>query len=382
MAKATAEHTTIFTRSGLPSVSELPPAKITEHYLLDDLLRASVIPADDAALRALALDIVKHDTAGNHAPAGGDIDAARDLTARLHDTRAKTPGGLAYKLLELLDIERIEHGEAWHFSRYLLQSAAADAIEMERERGKQKADPVVLLWQRRAGLTAAYEALQGVVVAKGWDTVSKDNRAAIGAAEDLRSAVIDARCVLDREIIATTPTSREGYRIKLILAENGDQSLDDAQEMLTAIVRDFEPLLDGRMPGAAARSPDDRLLALCESWHGMKAQLDVAYSTVGDTTSTEIHDQLATLSDIITKQAPATVEGFAAQIAIVRQWHAEHESVFLTHEDSRWSDGEGLGFNSHQKLLVHRVLGHAARFAAPAAAPSIVPAVAHAIAAE
>jgi hypothetical protein len=75
-------------------------------------------------------------TAGNMVGGGGELDQAqRDAELKLHATAATTPGGVAFKLLEVLDVMRVNaEGELWTYERYMVQSAVENLIELERVR--------------------------------------------------------------------------------------------------------------------------------------------------------------------------------------------------------------------------------------------------------
>lgn len=106
----------------------------------------------------------------------------------------------------------------------------------------------------------------------------------------------------------------------------------------------------------------DPLAAMCAEWHRIHAELSASYNTAEIDTSCAIHDRLEALTDRITATIPAAVPGFAMQLAIVRQWHVEHNGLLPSHEDARFIEDD-VWFENREAAFVHRVLGHAGRFA-------------------
>jgi hypothetical protein len=121
----------------LPRLDERPRAKVTESYSLEEMMRLSIIPEEDAELRAAAARLLALGTIGANAVGGACTEAYRamgDAQMALHQTAATTPGGIAFQLLEVLDVMQNDAGEDWTHDRYMVQSAAEDLIEPERVR--------------------------------------------------------------------------------------------------------------------------------------------------------------------------------------------------------------------------------------------------------
>jgi hypothetical protein len=73
-------------------LDELPRAKVTEAYSLNQMTRLSIIPEDDAELRAAATRLFVLDTtAENMVGRGAELeDAQKDAQLKLHQTAATT----------------------------------------------------------------------------------------------------------------------------------------------------------------------------------------------------------------------------------------------------------------------------------------------------
>jgi hypothetical protein len=66
-------------------------------------------------------------------------DAYRQMLLDLSSTPARTPGGIAWKCLMVLNFFADE--EDWKWWRYLLKSAITDAIDLERARAAIELPP-------------------------------------------------------------------------------------------------------------------------------------------------------------------------------------------------------------------------------------------------
>ena len=86
--------------AALPALADLPLAKPDAPYSLDEVLRIAVIPIDDVQLRAVAIEQFVVGTAAMHSVGVDFGGREKELSDRLHQISAVTPGGIAYKLLE------------------------------------------------------------------------------------------------------------------------------------------------------------------------------------------------------------------------------------------------------------------------------------------
>lgn len=124
----------------LPTLEEVPVLPTGWIRDLDALVNLSMLPHDDGDLRALAVkEFMTSERDGNtvgRLPEGAD-EAYQKILWDLSHTPARTPGGLAWKLGEVLKCLTIEieaEGESWCWWHHLVQSAMIDALELERAR--------------------------------------------------------------------------------------------------------------------------------------------------------------------------------------------------------------------------------------------------------
>jgi hypothetical protein len=123
------------TLSTLPTLDEVPTAPVGYRRDDGDFLRLSLIPSDDTALRAATIKLfLAEEHYANTVPCESDVtwEDPRGLRQNLSETPARTPGGIAWKLAEVLTY--FEEDEKWEPWQYLLRSALVDAIELERAR--------------------------------------------------------------------------------------------------------------------------------------------------------------------------------------------------------------------------------------------------------
>src|SRR6266446_1819126 len=117
-------------RHPLPTFDEIPPASSSVGRDLDGFLRLQLLPSDDADLRAKATEWFIASERQDGTEGTLSHDEFQIVLKRLSDVPARTPGGLAWKLVTVLDYFADE--EKWDWWRLLLQSAVLDAIELER----------------------------------------------------------------------------------------------------------------------------------------------------------------------------------------------------------------------------------------------------------
>jgi hypothetical protein len=121
----------------IATFEEIPATPDGYMRALDDLLPLSLIPTDDAGLRSLVVkmfNLDERDCNGEVTPDGDKSfnDAYKQMLLDLSSTPARTPGGIAWKCLMVLNFFADE--EDWKWWRYLLKSAVTDAIDLERAR--------------------------------------------------------------------------------------------------------------------------------------------------------------------------------------------------------------------------------------------------------
>jgi hypothetical protein len=124
-------------RTPIPTLEEIPATPDDYSRDLEDFLPLSLIPADDASLRSLAIkmfNLSEDDCNGEttHKSDKGFHGAYKQMLLDLSSTPARTPGGIAWKCWTVLNFFANE--ENWEWRRYLLKSAVTDAIDLERAR--------------------------------------------------------------------------------------------------------------------------------------------------------------------------------------------------------------------------------------------------------
>lgn len=129
-------------------------------------------------------------------------------------------------------------------------------------------------------------------------------------------------------------------------------------DTLRSVIADLDHL-------AAVETASDSLIAMCAEWRRNHAELYAAYNMVGDTTSDGIFERVDSLADQITSTPPVTAAGFAAQIAVARQWHAASVGTLPTHPNAAGHFGDDkVVFEYRQQWWLHRAAGYAERFIA------------------
>jgi hypothetical protein len=126
--------------STLPTLDEVPP--VPNGTSRDDkgLVRLSIIPRYDTELRAMGVKLFVMSEHQSNTVGGTGKDGQKiyhDLLLDFSSCPARTPGGLAWKLVEVTDMiesEINEAGENWSWWKYLAKSAVSDALELERTR--------------------------------------------------------------------------------------------------------------------------------------------------------------------------------------------------------------------------------------------------------
>jgi hypothetical protein len=129
-------------RSTLPTLDEVPAVPIGYGRDDGDFVRLSLVPPDDTALRAATIKIfLAEEHCQNAVSSESDTtwEGVCSLRRGLSDVPARTPGGIAWKLAEVLTY--FEDQENWEPWRYLLKSAVVDAIELERARAVDVSSP-------------------------------------------------------------------------------------------------------------------------------------------------------------------------------------------------------------------------------------------------
>jgi hypothetical protein len=123
-------------RTPIPTLEEIPATPDGYMRALDDLLPLSLIPADDAKLRSLAIKMFNLEERDCNGVVTHESDKCDDpyqkMLLDLSSTPARTPGGIAWKCLMVLNFFADE--EDWKWWRYLLKSAITHAIDLERAR--------------------------------------------------------------------------------------------------------------------------------------------------------------------------------------------------------------------------------------------------------
>jgi hypothetical protein len=125
----------------LPTLAELPFHGDETYHDHETLARLALIPVDDVALRAAAIeefDVSCQAMAANGGSREFDrlLAKSRDLSQRLPNIRAATPGGIAWKLLDAIASMREEEGgDDWYGWKFMITSACEDAMNLERQRG-------------------------------------------------------------------------------------------------------------------------------------------------------------------------------------------------------------------------------------------------------
>jgi hypothetical protein len=117
----------------IPTLEEIPATPDGYSRALEDLLPLALIPTDDAALRSFVVKMFNLEERNcNNAIEGDNFGSYRKMLTDLSSTPARTPGGIAWKCLMVLNYFADE--EEWIWWRYLLKSAITDAIDLERAR--------------------------------------------------------------------------------------------------------------------------------------------------------------------------------------------------------------------------------------------------------
>jgi hypothetical protein len=127
------------TTTNLPSVAELPLPAAYSYSSFDEMARMALIPTDDARLRAHIIEQFQvsnrwNNMAGGNPELAALIERSKKLNLETSNIPACTPGGVAWKLSEALDIIQDEKDDEWCYWRYLIASAAVDCINLERAR--------------------------------------------------------------------------------------------------------------------------------------------------------------------------------------------------------------------------------------------------------
>jgi hypothetical protein len=141
--------------STLPTLSEVPPVPTGSSYDSRGLMQLCLIPRDDTDLRAAAVKLYVTSELQGNTVGGGGRDGHKiyhSLLLELSSCPARTPGGLAWKLAEVMDLLRSQiegAGGTWAWWHYLAESALSDAIGLERARQAAcAADPLFDLARR------------------------------------------------------------------------------------------------------------------------------------------------------------------------------------------------------------------------------------------
>jgi hypothetical protein len=126
--------------STLPTLNEVPAVPVGYGRDDGDFVRLSLVPPDDIALRAATIKIfLAEERCANMVKSDVTWEQVQGLLRGLSDVPARTPGGIAWKLTEVLTY--FEDQENWEPWRYLLKSALVDAIELERGRAVEVISP-------------------------------------------------------------------------------------------------------------------------------------------------------------------------------------------------------------------------------------------------
>jgi len=124
--------------AALPLLSEVPLRPQGYGRNLEEFLRIGLIPSEDADLRAKAVAFFVDDERDANAAGGLPGFEARSRLIDLASVPALTPGGVAWKLAQVLSyFVDEERREWWH---YLLNSALVDAVDLERARIERRVD--------------------------------------------------------------------------------------------------------------------------------------------------------------------------------------------------------------------------------------------------
>lgn len=223
----------------LPTLAEIPAA--TESRDHARLLRIGLIPIEDHSVRAAAIALFMTDERDGNTPcpgSSGNFDAYKRQLVELSNHPARSPGGLAWKLAMVLDYFSEE--EEWAWWRYLLSSAVADAIELERLRMATRADGGDMAEQLGRRWQAArdrFEATPEVLYADG-------NQEAREAAEEVRDQFCQDWVAIERLMIDTPATTLAGIAAKSrMVCENiiAGHTPDRRNQRLTeSIIADLE----------------------------------------------------------------------------------------------------------------------------------------------
>lgn len=235
--------------TSLPSIAEMPLCKVDEAYSTDSLINLAVLPVDDAELRAAAINALVIETHETNVRGGVDFEKCQEANNKLHNISARTPGGIAWKLLEALSCVETERGDEWCWWRYMIQSAAGDALELERQRSSmfcEFADDVALvLMERRGDLIIKANAPDG------------DDRQ---AAESARRKILEEASALERLLADTPAKSIDGAIGKLMVLSqmmDAGRAPDGRDErLLKSAITDIQ-----RLTGRSDRDASSPVLA-------------------------------------------------------------------------------------------------------------------------
>jgi hypothetical protein len=247
-----------------------PPAQgIGRDY--EDEARLALISNDDIAFKKTALALfLAAERESNSAVADERLNSNEAaLEERMLHVRALTPGGIAWRLKELLRFQT-EVEETSDYAINIVRAALADAIEQERAR--QAPSPRVTDSAARLGeafspaeeeYAAADRALDDRHYPKGAERQRLEQ--ALQAAVDRRGAIID-------DLIAAQAISPAGIRAKLRVLFSFAQdtlSIDEpenayvAPRLFASVMHDLD-----RLAASSAPSCSDDVIRLHQMWVG------------------------------------------------------------------------------------------------------------------